>query len=174
MVVSVCEQMKLGVTSFFSAAPDRSAENMLRSFSDRFQIPYISASHFPPPPHSPSSSSDMGDIVGDIGGGMGAGGVGTEEGGGIMGGMVPVAHEWSVNIRPFFTKAVLALQKKLKWDKITYITDTLAGTAAVKDILSGQCHHTHPPSEQASIANKDTPVSPLLYPPHSMKQKGLI
>ncbi|XP_075248823.1 glutamate receptor 2-like isoform X2 [Convolutriloba macropyga] len=109
---TICDQMKLGVTTFFSAAPDRSAENMLRSFSDRFLIPYISASHF----IADSKTSYSGDMPE---------------------GYVPVAHEWSINIRPFFTKAVLALQKRLKWDKITYITDTIAGTSAVKDILSG-------------------------------------
>ena len=51
--VTVCSQLSAaGVTSVFSTAPNKASDAILRSFSEQFQVPYISASHYFPPSNS--------------------------------------------------------------------------------------------------------------------------
>ena len=49
----MCSQLSTaGVTSVFSTAPNKASDAILRSFSEQFQVPYISASHYFPPENS--------------------------------------------------------------------------------------------------------------------------
>ena len=101
MLCLVCSQLSsAGVTSVFSTAPHKAAEAVLRSFSEKFRLPYISASHYFLTNPSPAPSSS-----GSVSGGGGN------------------SYQFSVSIRPKYIDAVLGLRKLLGWKKLTYIVD---------------------------------------------------
>ncbi|XP_075262863.1 glutamate receptor 2-like isoform X2 [Convolutriloba macropyga] len=140
---AICTQLSAaGVTSVFSVAPGKAAEAILRSFSEKFQVPYISASyHFLNPTTNPNDPN----VQQQAQASFGSSAMTSSDDAGV-----PIsssvnndnkqlpAYKYSVSIRPKYIDIVLGLRKQLGWKKLTYIVDGDEGITRIKELLRSQ------------------------------------